>query len=90
MQGLDGVPCEQYAPHGIESWMMSDEERKELLEKLTLDVIDTFTNFSFQKCNIPSTSDKLFLYSKHLLSLGLFYFEYCDATVSGREMGFVY
>ena len=21
MQGLDGVPCEQYAPHGIESWI---------------------------------------------------------------------
>ena len=83
MQGLDGVPCEQYAPHGGESWMMSDEERKELLETLTLDVIDTFTNFSFHKCDIPSTSDKVLLYNKHLLSLGLFYFEYCDAIREG-------
>ena len=72
----------KYAPHGIESWMMPDEERKQLLETLTLDAIDTFTNFSFHMCNIPIHQIKC-SYHKHLLSLGLFCFEYCDAIREG-------
>lgn len=79
MNGLDGVPCEQYAPGGIDTWMLSEEERKKVLETLTLELIDSFTNFSFQNLNSPSSSDKVFLYAKNLLSLGLFYLEYSDA-----------
>ena len=47
MKSLDDVPCEKYAPKGRDSRKMTQEQRKDLLDDLTLKLIDSFSNFSF-------------------------------------------
>lgn len=84
MQSVDDVPCAQFAPKGENTRLMSKEDRKKLLDSLSLDIVDTFSNFAFHSSDVSTEStDKVFLYTKYLLSLGFFYFEFSDAIREG-------
>ena len=49
---------------------------------MSKNIVDEFVSFYYhRKCK--ATSDKVFLYNTHLLSIGLFYVEYCDAIKEG-------
>lgn len=85
MDSLEDVPSKKLVPEGADSWMMEDSERQRLLHSLVNELIKTFFAGEYQRHSAVDDicDDKVFLYSKYLLSLGFFYCEYCDAIREG-------
>ena len=85
MDSLVSVPSEKLVPEGANSWMMKDNDCQRLLDSLVDQLLKTF--FAGELHN-PSavdnnSDDKVLLYSKYLLTFGIFYLEYCEAVREG-------
>ena len=84
LHNLSDVPSEEYATHGDVTWTLTAEERSPILEKITKSIIDKFMSINYNAPNAPSaSSDKVYLYSSQLLTLGSIYLEFRDAIKEG-------
>ena len=82
IDSLQETPPETVLPDGSTLWTEDKECRKALLDRVSKHIVDEFVScYYLRKCK--ATSDKVFLYNMHLLSIGLFYVEYCDAIKEG-------
>lgn len=82
MDSLGDIPPENILPDGSSLWTKEKEDRKSVLDLMAKQVVDKFVFFGYNKPK-RSASDKVFQYNTQLLSLGLFYIEYCDAIKEG-------
>ena len=85
MDSLQTVPSKKHAPEGENSWMLSDNQRQELLNTLIEKLMGSFFVCDFHNPTAvdANSRDRVHLYAKLLLSFGLFYWEYCDAIKEG-------
>lgn len=86
MESLQSIPSVKFVPEGENSWMLSENERKELLDKLIREMMSDFFTLNFYKSmeiDFTESTDMVNLYAKNLLSLGLFYWEYGDSIKEG-------
>lgn len=85
MDSLQSVPSKKHVPEGENTWMLSDEERQELLNTLIEKLMKTFfvCDFHNRTAVDMNSKDRVHLYTKLLLSYGVFYWEYCDAIKEG-------
>ena len=74
------LPVLQTEPHNL--WMLTDSERKEVLQGITEQIVDRFIHFQFHT-DVHKSTDHVHEYGKQLLSLGCFYLEYSDAIREG-------
>ena len=58
-------------------------EKKNIIEKFSLSMIDEFINFDFNSETSYREGDGVRRYSEFVLSLGMFYWEYSDAIQKG-------
>lgn len=83
METLNDTPSKQYAPQGDFTWTQPIEERKLILEQITTAIVSSFLSVNFNNPSAPSHSDKIYLYSSQLLTLGSVYLELRDAIKEG-------
>ena len=71
---MDGVDVEPTHCEGVNTWMLSGDQWKDIIRSISGEIIDSFTNIAF---NGPktSTSDKATQYAMQVLSLGCLYME---------------
>ena len=79
IDSLQETPPETVLPDGSSLWTEDKECRKALLDRVSKMNLFLFTITT----NAKTTTDKVFLYNTHLLSIGLFYVEYCDSIKEG-------
>ena len=77
------VPSENILPQAKDVWAYPKEERQIIIEKLSAEIVQTFTDFSFTSLDQPEGKDGVEKYAEIVLSLGLFYWEYSDAIREG-------
>lgn len=82
MQSLDDNPQSCIVPNCENLWMETAERRSEILEEISLKIIDSVVSFRFTGGK-EKFVDKVYDYNTKLLSLGCFYLEYCDAIREG-------
>lgn len=86
MQSLQSIPSVDLVPEGENSWMLSEKERRQLLDRLIEELMDSFFTLNFYESieiDLTESTDMVHLYAKNLLSLGLFYWEYGDSIKEG-------
>lgn len=85
MDSLQSAVSEEHAPEGENSWMLGDEQRKELLSTLIKKLMKSFFACDFHNPTAvaANSKDRVNLYAKLLLSIGLIYWEYCYAIKEG-------
>ena len=83
MNSLNDTPClplYQAEPHNV--WMLSDSERREILNSTTEKIVDCFIDFTFN-AGVNKYTDRVHEYGCQFLSLGCFYLEYADVIREG-------
>jgi L1 cell adhesion molecule like protein len=84
MKSLDAIPSSQYAPDGINTWILPDGEREKLLNQITDDFVAMYVDISYNSPHdTSSNNDMVHLYAKQVLSLGCLYMEMKDAVREG-------
>ena len=82
MNSLDEMPSTEFLSQDI--WMSDDKERRELLTKISTDIVNNFVDLS---PSFSSTFQKdegtAYDYACEVLSLGLFFFDFKDAVREG-------
>ena len=82
MNSLDEMPSTEFLSQDI--WMSDDKERRELLTKISTDIVNNFVDLS---PSFSSTFQKdegtAYDYACEVLSLGLFSFDFKDAVREG-------
>ena len=70
-------------------WLKEDEVRKDVLNKITMDIVCEFVDLDIkykkkgQASSDGKDEDKVFIYATELLSYGLLYFEFSDSIREG-------
>ena len=80
MDSLDDTPSA--VPNAEVMWAVSDEKRKQYLEEISGKIVDTFIFFNVVEEN-KASQDKVFDCTSKILSLGMFYLEFCDSVKEG-------
>ena len=83
MSNVQDVPSTSIIPEPHMIWIMTNPERKEILNKVSKEVVNKFIDFSFRGPTSAIENDDVHKYAKHLLGLGLFYLEFSDAIREG-------
>jgi len=83
METLNDTPSKQYAPQGDFTWTQPAEERKTTLKQIINAIVSSFISIDFNNQSTPSHSDKVYLYSSQLMTLGCIYLEFRDAIKEG-------
>lgn len=87
MDSLSEGLSDSVLPHSADMWMGSKEQRKEVLDQISLKIIEEFVDFNFTgvtaKRHAGKTGDGIEVYAKDVLSMGLFYWEYSDSIREG-------
>ncbi|KAL5474537.1 hypothetical protein EMCRGX_G026495 [Ephydatia muelleri] len=84
MDNLDGIPDKTFAPQGNDTWMMPDEDRKQLLHSICNKLVNSpCFHLRYNKPFPGSNGDEVYTYSRDLLSLGCLYLEYVDSIKEG-------
>ena len=83
MESLDDIPLNRYMVDPENLWMHSADKRQDLIEEVAKKTVEMFVDMSFQNHEDCIYTDKANLYSRCLLSRGLFYVEYSDAIREG-------
>ena len=84
MDNLDGIPDKTFAPQGNDTWMMPDEDRKQLLHSICNKLVNSpCFHLRYNKPFPGSNGDEVYIYSRDLLSLGCLYLEYVDSIKEG-------
>ena len=83
MESLDDTPSDRHVADPENVWMLSVEERQDLIQTVSIKIVDMFVDMTFNDNEDCLTTDKANLYSRRLLGLGLFYLEYSDAIREG-------
>ena len=65
MDGVDVEPTHWSITEGVNTWMLSDDQRKVIIRSISGEIIDSFTNIAF---NGPKTSDKVTQYAMQVLA----------------------
>ena len=81
MDSVDDSPAEHIIPP--DTWLYSKDERKQLLYSVCNRVTSNFVKFGYVEDNADVEKDSVTEYAIQLLSVGLFYLEYCDAIKEG-------
>ena len=79
---LDATPSDYVLPSAELLWMESDDHRKQVLKRISLNIADTL-NLNFNNFIRQVSTDEVNAYANQLLSLGCFYLEYSDAIREG-------
>ena len=82
MESLNDTPSASILPNAERLWAESKEKRTEILEELCGNIIDRVVSFNLHE-EEAKEQDKIYDYSTKLVSLGLFYMEFCDAIKEG-------
>ena len=82
MESLNDKPTTSVLPNAERLWAESKERRTEILEDLCGNIIDQVVSFNLHD-EEAKEQDKVYDYSTKLVSLGLFYMEFCDAIREG-------
>lgn len=82
MKSLTDTPPEAVISNPGSVWMEEDKQRKQKLMTICESIVDRCVEFAFHKVATPS-DDKVYEYSRQLLSIGCFYKEYSDAIREG-------
>lgn len=73
-----------------DAWLQDDDVRKDTLYAVSLKIVDMFidleANFTIASPPQAHDDDKILEYSKLVMSIGMLYFEYCDAIREGDGM----
>ncbi len=64
-------------------WMKTDDERKEILQKASANIVDSFVHFSFKHPDSHCSDDSVQEYAIQILTLGCFYLEFTDSIKEG-------
>ena len=83
MTTLSDTPNVHTIPNPDTVWMLTDTERESILKETCMLIVDRFINMRFHETSDLSTSDKVYDYSRHLLSIGCLYHEMRDAVKEG-------
>lgn len=83
MESMDDTPSDRHVADPENVWMLSMEERQDLILTVSMKIVDMFVDTSFNAHEDYLYSDRANVYSRRLLSLGLFYLEYSDAIREG-------
>ena len=83
MSNIQDVPSTSLIPEPHMIWMLTNPERKDILNKVSKKVVNNFIDFSFRGPTSATENDDVHKYAKHLLGLGLFYLEFLDAIREG-------
>lgn len=83
MTSVQDAPSKKWASQGQNTQLVNEHDRRNLLESLCLAIVDSFTTCNFHGKPVAKAMDKVYLYEKYLLSVGLFYLEYADAIKEG-------
>ena len=83
MESLDDTPSDRHVADAENVWMLSVEERQDLIQTVAIKIVDMFVDMTFIDNEDCLNTDKANLYSRCLLGLGLFYLEYSDAIREG-------
>ena len=76
-------PPECVLPCAEDMWTYPKVERRTIIEKICLSIVDEFINFDFNGDTKPKEDDGVKGYTEIVLSLGMFYWEYSDAIREG-------
>ena len=63
--------------------MKEDKERKEILLKISADIVDKFIDFSYNRSDKSTSNDLVQEYAIQILSLGFFYLEFSNSVKEG-------
>ena len=83
MEEVNDTPSQDVIPNAENVWMQPSDQRKGVLDEICHQLVDWFVDFSFSQPSSSNTTDKIEEYGKQLLSIGLFYLEFCDAIREG-------
>ena len=64
-------------------WMKDDKQRKEILLKISTEIVEKFVNFSYNQSDKSTPNDQVQEYAIQVLSLGCFYLEFSDSIKEG-------
>ena len=81
MNSIDDTPEAGIIPHDVAG--LSKEERKDILKKVSMSIVDKYVSFQFNPSNISSACKSAGSYFKIVLSLGMFYMEFVDSIKEG-------
>ena len=82
MSSIDTTPSEDVLNTPQELWMLPLSQRKQVLNTVCLDIIDSVVEFSFNN-HTSQCDDQVFSYAQQIISLGCFYLEFCDGVKEG-------
>lgn len=82
MESLNDTPSASVLPNAEGMWAESKERRTDILEKLCGNIIDRVVSFNLHE-EEAKEQDKIYDYITKLVSLGLFYMEFCDSIREG-------
>ena len=80
MKSLEESPNIDIVPENV--WLCSKEERKQMINDLSEELVDSYVDFSFCNPN-KASNDQVKQHTIQLLSLGLFYLNFHDAIKEG-------
>lgn len=99
IESLDQVPPDDVIQDAESVWMLSKQERQDLIESISNQIVEQFVSFQFceedamcddekgeeddNSDDEEENEDQIETYAKQLLSLGLFYWEYSDSIREG-------
>ena len=81
MKSLQDKPPEEIVAEHV--WLLSKESRKHILERLCEAIISKAVSFQFNSSDKSTNVDRVQQYAVELLSIGLFYMEFCDGIREG-------
>ena len=82
MNSMEDSPSSEYVP--TEATALSVEERREVLMKVSMKIVERWSTFTFHPYETDTSVDQVNAYAKNLLSLGLFYMEFVDSIKEGN------
>ena len=84
MKNINEVPSSELLHNPEDIWMESVEQRRSILHKVCVAVVEKYVKLQINLKSKPHSDDRIFMYSRNLLSLGCFYLEFSDAIRKGN------
>ena len=78
MEHLGDTPSEAIVPTPETVWMGNDEERRDTLDEISMQIANKFINISFNENSNMPTGDGVHDYGRYLLSYGCLYTLRCE------------
>ena len=82
MKKLNDIPVHHTITDGQETWLQTSNDRKQILDVISKDILDNFTTIKFYSQG-NREGDKIYMYAEQLLTVGSVYVEFCDAIREG-------